>query len=65
MPVKKLGLLFCLNRPTALYYISKPVFDKKEEINEGYFNKLSEDFCQFQPKFNSSYTKLTFFGSEK
>ncbi len=65
LPIKKLGLLYCLNRHTSLYYIEKPVFDKKEEINDIYFKKLSNDFCQFQPKFNSSFTKLTYFGSEE
>jgi len=30
MPHFKFGLIFCLNRPTALYYIQSPVFDKKE-----------------------------------
>jgi hypothetical protein len=45
LPHKKLGLLYCLNRHTSLYYIEKPVFDKKEEISEVYFKKLSDEFC--------------------
>jgi hypothetical protein len=32
-PVKKLGLNFCLNKQTSLYFISDPVF-KTEEANE-------------------------------
>jgi acylaminoacyl-peptidase len=30
LPYKKLGLIYCLNRPTKLYYIQEPVFDKKK-----------------------------------
>lgn len=41
------------------------MFDKKESTAETYLKKLSEDFLQMQPKFNSSFTKLTYFGSEK
>lgn len=29
-PLKKLGLIYCLNRPNHLYYIKNPVFAKKD-----------------------------------
>ena len=35
MPIRKLGLNFCLNRPTSLVYVKKPCF-KKEDIPESY-----------------------------
>ena len=39
-PNKKFGLIYCTNRPTALYHIAEPIFDKKnEEIKlESYMN---------------------------
>ena len=30
-PIKKLGLVSCLNRPTSLYYIRAPNFEKPEK----------------------------------
>jgi hypothetical protein len=33
MPIKKLGLNFCLNRPTSIYYAKDPIF-KKEEVDK-------------------------------
>lgn len=34
LPLKKLGLSVCLNRPTSLYYIKDPIFDKKKLNSE-------------------------------
>ena len=30
MPIMKLGLIACLNRPTQLYHIAKPIVEKKK-----------------------------------
>lgn len=38
-PLKKLGLIYCLNRPNHLYYIKSPAF-KKEDIGEDYLQDL-------------------------
>jgi hypothetical protein len=31
MPVQKLGLSYCLNRPTPLFYLADPQFEKPKE----------------------------------
>jgi hypothetical protein len=66
MPVKKLGIVYCLNRHTGLYYISdpKPVSDEAEKA-EGYLKRITDQahFVALQPKFSPDYKKLSFFGS--
>lgn len=41
MPIKKLGLNFCLNRETKIYYVKDPIFKKDEvdKVDEGKYLK--------------------------
>ena len=65
-PNKKLGLIYCTNRPASIYYIREPQFGKSFAQSESYILNLGQgDFLQMFPKFNSDYSKLVFFGSEK
>jgi hypothetical protein len=59
LPNKKLGLIFCLNRPTALYYIGEPVFDKKGlESKENYMQQINPaaEYLAMQPKFSKDFS---------
>lgn len=41
LPLKKLGLIYCLNRENMLYYIRKPQFEKpKEQIVDDYMIQI-------------------------
>lgn len=64
-PQKKMGLTYCLNRKANLFFIKDPVFKKPDsDLAEDYIVKFAgDDFLQMQPKFNSDYSKLVFFGS--
>ena len=66
MPIKKLGLNFCLNRSTKLYYCVNPIFKDSDVPSSGsaYLTCLNEgDFMGMQPRFSDDYKKLAFFGS--
>jgi len=63
LPVKKLGLNFCLNRPTALCYLKEPKFKKDEESEVVYLNK--GEFMGMQPKFSEDLSKLVYIASEE
>lgn len=43
LPVKKLGMVYCLNRPTSIYYVKVPLFEKDKVSADDYFLKLSGD----------------------
>lgn len=47
MPYFKLGLIYCLNRPTSLYHLREPAFDKKKLAKEG-----SEDAANYIRRIN-------------
>jgi len=36
MPIQKIGLNYCLNKDTKLYYVPEPVFDKKKLPESNY-----------------------------
>jgi hypothetical protein len=44
MPIKKLGLNFCLNKPHKLIYIQDPVFtdEDADKIQSDYIQVLNE-----------------------
>jgi hypothetical protein len=47
-----MGMSFCFNRDTKLYYIEEPVNDKKE-VKDGYVKCLNPDeYVAFTPKFS-------------
>jgi len=58
MPVKKLGLNFCLNRPTGLYHIPNWCSTLKPEI----ISLTSDLYLAFNPVFSPDFSKLAFFG---
>jgi hypothetical protein len=70
LPVEKLGLNFCLNRPTTLYYIKK-YEDEEEDKNaeDGEERKFQfdvevlskDDYFAGFAKFSSDYKYLTYF----
>ena len=68
MATKKLGLNFCLNRPTSLYYIKEPKF-KKEEVKElaqaDYVACLNPgEYVGMQARFSHDYSRLCYVASE-
>ena len=67
LPVKKLGLNFCLNKKTSLYYLKEPKFSKEdaEKVDEGKYvlNLTKDDYLAMKPKFSSDCSKLIFFAS--
>ena len=67
MPIKKLGLNFCLNRPTSLYYVKDPVYKKDEvdKVEEGkYLTCVNPgEYVGMQARFSDDYTRLCYFAS--
>ena len=66
-PYQKLGMNFCLNRDTKLYYLREPVFDKKQlpEDTSQYMQCLNgEEFMAINPKFSEDFSKLLYFGAK-
>lgn len=66
LPIKRLGLNFCLNRQSTVWYLQDPKFSKKEAEQETeYLVKLNDgDYFGMQPKFAKDYSKLCFVASE-
>ena len=73
-PVMKLGMIYCMNRPTALYYIKKPNFDKKAgtDVTEkaesaDYMKQINpkSEFVSVHPRFSDDYSKLAYVGCEE
>jgi len=66
MPHFKLGLIFCLNRPTSLYYIADPVFDKKkvDAENKSYIRRVNpeNEYLAMQPRFTRDFSKIAYIG---
>lgn len=65
-PIKKLGLNYCLNRPTNLMYVEDPVF-KKEDADkaESYLTNLYPGgYMAMHPKFSQDHSVLAFIGSD-
>lgn len=64
LPVKKLGLNFCLNHKAVLYYCKSPIFKKDSEVMPGFLQALSEpDYVGMQPRFSDDYSRLAWFAS--
>ena len=60
-----MGMSFCFNRDTKLYYIEEPVYDKKD-VKDGYIKCLNPDeYVAFTPKFSQDYSKLLYLGSKE
>lgn len=66
MPIKKLGLNFCLNRPSALCYVSEPKFKKEDaDAVEEYVTYLNKgEYMAMQPRFSNDFSRLAFIASE-
>ena len=71
LPSKKLGLIYCLNRPTALYHIKDVRFVPKKKKGSVEHEK-SVSVCltkslavAFQPFFSKDFSKLVFVGREE
>jgi hypothetical protein len=66
MPHFKLGLIFCLNRPTSLYYITEPVTDKKKVDKESktYMRRVNPEaeYLAMQPRFTRDFSKIAYIG---
>ena len=76
LPDKKVGLNYCLNRPTSLYHLPGPHFVSKEKSGEirekGEKEAPLAPICltqglylAYHPSFSSDRTKLVFFGREE
>ena len=65
LPIKKLGLNFCLNKPNKLWYISDPKTKKEDaDKTQGYSVHLnSGDFMGMHAKFSKDYSILSFVAS--
>ena len=72
-PNFKLGLSYCTNRPTHLYYIREPIFDKKKLTESGngatdisYMQMLNpeSEYIAMRPRFSHDFTKLVYLGSD-
>ena len=70
MPVMKLGLVFCLNRPTQLYHIADPVFDKKKLkglAEERYLRQINPktEYLAMHPRFSADFSRLAYIGRDE
>lgn len=69
LPIQKIGMNFCLNKDTKLYYIREPISDKKklkESKPENYIECLNQsEYASFMPKFSKDYSKLMYFGAKE
>ena len=71
MPVMKLGLVFCLNRPTQLYHIAEPIFDKKKlkELTDDakYLKQINPEteYLAMYPRFSADFSKLAYIGRDE
>lgn len=66
MPVQKIGMNYCLNKDTKLYYIREPISDKAKlsDKPEDYYQCLNpQEFSSFMPKFSRDHTRLLYFGT--
>jgi hypothetical protein len=64
----KLGLIYCLNRPTQLYHITEPIFDKKKLTeNEAYLRQINSEgeYVAMQPRFSTDFSKLAYIGRDE
>ena len=55
MPIMKLGLIACLNRPTQLYHIAKPIVEKKKWTE---FDSKDSYLKQINPEYKSSWVSI-------
>jgi len=69
MPIKKLGLNFCLNRPTSLIYVKEPKFSKEDadKVEEGKHHQVlnKNEYVGMQPKFSFDFSRLSYIASDK
>lgn len=67
MPVKKLGMNFCLNKPTSLIYIKDPKFSKEDadKVEDGQYimTLTSNEYMALKPNFSRDMTKLAYIAS--
>lgn len=68
LPDKKLGTIYCLNRPTSIYHIVSPQFDKtKFDSPEHYMVRVNPEgeYMAMQPSFSKDYTQLVYIGRDE
>jgi len=60
MPNKKLGTIYCLNRPTSIYHVASPQFDKAkfDSSAENYLTRVNPEgeYMAMQPSFSKDFT---------
>lgn len=66
LPLKKLGIVACLNRPTKVYYIAQPIFDKEFQLPSDYLKQVSSvcEYSAMHPKFSHDFTSLVYVCSD-
>ena len=71
MPVMKLGLVACLNRPTQLYHIAKPIVEKKKwtefENKDAYLKQINPEaeYLAVYPRFSDDCSRLVYVGRDE
>jgi len=70
LPIKKLGLIYCLNRPTEIVYVKDPVFDKKkvaEAAGSDYIKRVNpaSEYLGMQPRFSRDFSRLAYVGRDQ
>ena len=71
MPVMKLGLIYCINRPTQLYHIKEPIFDKKKWTEntekDAYMRQINpeNEFLAMHPRFTHDFTALAYIARDE
>ena len=57
-----------MNRPTALYYIPAPIFEKKElDKQENYLRQVNptNEYLAMRPQFSKDFSQLTYIGRDE
>ena len=69
MAIKKLGLNYCLNKPTSLIYLKDPKFSKDDadKIEDGKYilTLTSNEYMAMKPHFSRDSSKLVYIASTK
>ena len=58
----KLGLIYCINRPTQLYHIKEPIYDKKKwkdhADKDAYMKQINPqtEYLAMHPRFTNDFT---------
>jgi len=64
----KIGMNFCLNKDTKLYYIREAITDKAklDTKPENYVSCINpSEFMSVMPKFSRDYSRLLYFGAKE